>query len=138
MADVTIKRLEDFEAIFGGGYLRVRAGLGVSSFGISVLEFPPNDNHYPEHNQMHDHQEEVYTVLEGRITLRVGGDDHELEPGVWARVGPSETRKLITGDQPARVLALGAMPGEVYNPPEFTEEGAPDPAKTKWAEHAKH
>jgi uncharacterized cupin superfamily protein len=136
VADVTIKRLEDFEAIFGGGYRRVRAGLGVSSFGISVLEFPPNYNHYPEHNQMHDHQEEVYTVLRGRITLSVGGEEHELEPGVWARVGPSETRKLITGDEPARVLALGAMPGEVYNPPEFTEEGAPDPAKTKWAEHA--
>jgi uncharacterized cupin superfamily protein len=131
VADVTIKRLDEFEAIFGGGFRRVRAGLGVSSFGIAVLEFPPNYAHYPEHNQMHDHQEEVYTVLEGRITLRVGGEEHELEPGVWARVGPSETRKLITGDQPARVLALGAMPGEVYNPPEFTEEGAPDPMKAK-------
>ena len=29
MADVTVKRLEEFEAIFGGGFRRVRAGLGV-------------------------------------------------------------------------------------------------------------
>jgi hypothetical protein len=132
--DVTIKRLDEFEAIFGGGFRRVRAGLGVSSFGIAVLEFPANYADYPAHDQTHDHQEEVYTVLEGRITLRVGGEDgtdYELEPGVWARVGPGETRKLITGDDRARVVALGGMPGEVYHPPEFTEEGAPDPMKAK-------
>ena len=29
MADVAVKRLEDFEAIFHGGFYRVRAGLGV-------------------------------------------------------------------------------------------------------------
>jgi uncharacterized cupin superfamily protein len=138
--DVTIKRLDEFEAIFHGGFRRVRAGLGVSSFGIAVLDFPANFTDYPAHNQTHDHQEEVYAVIEGRATLRVGGDEdaveYELEPGVWARVGPGETRKLITGDQRARVIALGGMPGEAYRPPEFTEEGAPDPAKTKWAEHA--
>ena len=40
MADVTVKRLEDFEAIFGGGFRRVRAGLGVSSFGLAVMDLP--------------------------------------------------------------------------------------------------
>jgi quercetin dioxygenase-like cupin family protein len=137
--DVTIKRLDEFEAIFGGGFRRVRAGLGVSSFGIAVLEFPPTFNDYPAHDQAHDHQEEVYTVLEGRITLRVGGEDgveYELEPGVWARVGPNEKRKLITGDERARVVALGGIPGEIYQAPEFTEEGAPDPMKAKHAKHA--
>ena len=41
MADVTVKRLEDFETIFGGGFRRVRAGLGVTSFGIAVMDLPP-------------------------------------------------------------------------------------------------
>jgi glyoxylate utilization-related uncharacterized protein len=124
MADVTVKRVEDFEAIFGGGFRRVRAGLGVTSFGIAVMDLPPNFEHYPEHDQTHDDQEEVYTPLSGSVTLRVGGEDHELEPGVFARVGPAEKRKLITGDEPARVLAMGAAPGRVYEPPEFTHEGA--------------
>jgi hypothetical protein len=139
--DVTIKRLEEFEAIFGGGFRRVRAGLGVSSFGIAVLDFPPNFTDYPAHDQTHDHQEEVYTVLRGRATLQVGGEDgetYELEPGVWARVGPAEKRKVITGDEPARVVALGGMPGEVYHAPEFTEEGAPDPMAAKYAAKAGH
>jgi quercetin dioxygenase-like cupin family protein len=131
MADVTVKRIEDFEAIFGGGFRRVRAGLGVTSFGLSVMEFPPNFEHYPTHDQTHDGQEEVYTALSGQITLQVGGDDYELEPGVFARVGAAEKRKLVTGDQPARVLAMGATPGKIYEPPEFSVEGAAAPPMHK-------
>jgi mannose-6-phosphate isomerase-like protein (cupin superfamily) len=127
MADVTVKRLEDFEAIFHGGFYRVRAGLGVSSFGIAVMEFPPDFGDYPEHDQAHDDQEEVYTALSGRATLVAGGEEHELAPGVWVRVGPSEKRKILTGSEPARVLAVGGTVGGPYNPPEFTEDGAPDP-----------
>lgn len=133
MADVTVKRHEDFEAIFGGGFRRVRAGLGVSSFGLAVMDLPPNFKHFPEHDQSHDNQEEVYTVLSGRATLHVGGEEHELEPGVWVRIGPAEKRKLITGDEPARVLAIGGTPGQVYVPPEFTHEGASEPLKDKLA-----
>jgi mannose-6-phosphate isomerase-like protein (cupin superfamily) len=131
MPDVTVKRVEDFEAIFGGGFRRARAGLGVSSFGLAVMDLPANFSHYPEHDQTHDDQEEVYTVLSGRVTLRVGGEDHELEPGVFARVGAAEKRKLITGDEPARVLAMGATPGKIYEPPEFSIEGSPPPPMEK-------
>ncbi len=132
MADYTVKRLEDFEAVFGGGFFRVRAGLGVTSFGLAVMEFPANFENYPEHTQEHDSQEEVYTVLEGRALLEVGGDTVELVPGVWARVGAAERRTLRTEDQPARVLAIGGIPGEPYEAPDFTEEGAPDPLGSKF------
>jgi uncharacterized cupin superfamily protein len=132
MADVTVKRVEDFEAIFGGGFRRVRAGLGVSSFGIAVMDLPAGFVDYPEHDQAHDHQEEAYTVLSGRATLHVGGERHELAPGIWARVGPAEKRKIVTADEPARVLAVGGSPGRVYEPPEFTEEGAADPMGSKY------
>jgi uncharacterized cupin superfamily protein len=143
MPDVTVKRVEDFEAIFGGGFRRARAGLGVSSFGLAVIDLPPNFTVYPEHDQTHDDQEEVYTVLSGLATLRVGGNDgqeYELEPGVFARVGAAEKRKLTTGEQPARILAMGATPGKAYEPPEFTYEGATSPSmselKEKEASHA--
>ena len=141
MPDVTVRRVEDFEAIFGGGFRRVRAGLGVSSFGLAVIDLPANFKVFPEHDQTHDEQEEVYTVLSGSVTLRVGGphggESYELEPGIFARVGASEKRKLITGDEPARVLAMGATPGKAYEPPEFTEEGIkPPPLKEIGTKHA--
>ena len=131
MADVTVKRVEEFEAIFGGGFRRARAGLGVTSFGLAVIDLPPNFERYPEHDQTHDDQEEVYTALSGRVTLRVGVEEYELEPGVFARVGATEKRKLVTGDEAARVLAMGATPGRVYEPPEFSEEGTKPPPLEK-------
>jgi len=131
MADVTVKRVEDFEAIFGGGFRRVRAGLGVTSFGLAVMDLPANFSDYPEHDQAHDHQEEVYTALSGRASIRVGDEEHALEPGTWIRVGPAEKRKIVTGDDPVRVLAVGGSPGQAYVPPEFTEEGGAMPPMDK-------
>ena len=56
------------EAARAHGQSRVRrgrgAGLGVTAFGLSVMELPPNADRYPEHTHGHDGQEEVYTVLE--------------------------------------------------------------------------
>ena len=132
MADYTVKRLGDFESVFGGGFRRVRAGLGVTSFGLAVMDFPPQFTDYPEHTQKHDGQEEVYTVLEGKVLLEIDGERHELVPGTWVRVGPGARRKFVTEDERARVLAIGGIPGEPYEAPDFTEEGAPDPLGTKF------
>jgi uncharacterized cupin superfamily protein len=127
MSDVTVKRVEDFDSPNNGGFCRARAGLGVSAFGMQVENFPPNFEHFPEHDHSADGQEEVYTVLSGTATLHAGGETHTLEPGVFARVGPGVTRKITTGDEPIRLLAIGGTPGQVYAAPAFTEEGAPLP-----------
>jgi quercetin dioxygenase-like cupin family protein len=127
VADVTVRRTEEFEPTFGGGMLKARSGLGVTGFGMQLLRFPANADRYPEHEHAHDGQEEVYTVLEGEATLHVGGEEHRLAPGVFARVGPDERRKLSTGDSPAMILVLGGVPGKAFEPLKYTEEGEPDP-----------
>ena len=121
MADVTVRRTEDFEAAFRGGFIKARAGLGVTSFGMQILRFPPHADAHPEHDHSANGEEEVYTVLEGEVTLRAGDEEHVLEPGVFARVGPDEWRHLFTGDSPAVVLALGGIPGRPFEIAEFTE-----------------
>jgi uncharacterized cupin superfamily protein len=117
MADVTVKTLDDFESSFGGGFVHTRAGLGVTAFGIQVLRFPPNADQYPEHDHADDGQEEVYCVVDGSLTLRAGGEEHELSKGSFARVAPGVTRKLETGDEPATVIAVGGYPGRAYEVP---------------------
>ena len=129
MADYTAVTIDEVEAIYRGAFKRARAALGVTSFGMQVIDIPPNVSGYPEHDHSEDGMEEVYTVLEGTVILQIAGEEHVLEPGTFARVGPGERRKLITREQGARVLAIGAVPGKVYEPPEFTEEGQPDPMK---------
>ncbi len=125
MSDVTIKSVEEFDTPNSGGFCRARASLGVSSFGMQVENFPPHFEHYPEHDHTEDGQEEVYSVLSGSATLHADGETHVLTPGVFARVGANVTRKITTGDEPARILAIGGTPGAAYSAPGYTEEGAP-------------
>jgi uncharacterized cupin superfamily protein len=127
MSDVTVKRVEDFDSPNNGGFCRARAGLGVSAFGMQVEHFPPNFEHYPEHDHSDDGQEEVYTVLSGTATLHAAGETHTLVPGVFARVAPGVKRRITTGDEPIRLLAIGGTPGQAYVAPAFTEEGVPLP-----------
>jgi quercetin dioxygenase-like cupin family protein len=127
MADITVRRVEEFDSPNGGGFLRARAGLGVSSFGMQVENFPPHFEHHPEHDHTDDGQEEVYTALSGSATLHAGGSEYRLEPGVFVRIGPGERRQVTTGDEPVQLLAIGAVPGRSYQAPPFTEEGAPLP-----------
>ena len=37
------------------------------------------------------------------------------------------SRKITTGDEPIRLLAIGGTPGQAYDAPPFTEPGAPLP-----------
>ena len=128
MAEPTVKRVEEFEAIYGGGFKRARASLGVESFGLSVLDLPPNYDGYPEHDHSEDGQEEVYTPLSGSATITIAGEDHALEPGVFAHVPSGTARKIVTGDSPVRILAIGGAPGRLYEAPDFSKAGEPDPA----------
>jgi uncharacterized cupin superfamily protein len=124
MADVTVKKLDDFETSFGGAFLLVRHGLGVESFGIQVLKMPPNVDQYPEHDHSEDGQEEVYTALEGSATIEIDGEQHELAPGTFARVPSGHKRKIITHDSPVTVLAIGGVPGKTYEAPAFSKPDA--------------
>jgi mannose-6-phosphate isomerase-like protein (cupin superfamily) len=125
--DYTVKRIEEMETTLGGGMRKARAELGVSSFGIQVLEFPPNADRFPEHDHAESGQEEVYLGLSGEAEIEVDGDKVPLGPEVVVRVGPQARRKIRTGDSPARLIALGAVPGAAFEATGFTELGEPDP-----------
>ena len=127
MADVTVKKIDDMEGVYEGMFVRARASLGVTSFGMQVENLPPNSEHYPEHDETKSGQEEVYTALRGSARLIVGTDEYTLEPGVFARVGASEKRRIVPGPDGIQLLALGAVPGRAYEAPEWSELGASAP-----------
>ena len=127
MADYTAKKIDDIEAIYGGGFKLARADLGVEAFGMQILEMPPNYADYPEHDHAETGQEEVYVVLRGSAEINVEGERVQLDPDTVIRVGPAAKRKITPGDQGVRLLALGGTPGGVYEAPETTRLGTPDP-----------
>src|SRR5438105_529936 len=126
MANYTVKKLEDIEAAYGGGYLRVRAALGVESFGMQIIQLPPDFEGHPEHDHGKDGQEEVYVMLAGGGEIEIEGERIAVDPETIVRVGPGTKRKLLPGPEGMRVLALGGVPGKAYEPPAFSELGGGD------------
>jgi quercetin dioxygenase-like cupin family protein len=122
--DVTVKRLDELEWFFHGAFGRLRAGLGLRAFGMQVVRLEPHSGVYPEHDHTDNDQEEVYVTLSGKATLSVGNEQYILEPGVFVRVGPDETRKVVTGEDPVELVVVGGAPGRAYTPPPYTESGA--------------
>ena len=121
MADYTAKQIGDMEAAFGGGLKKARAELGVESFGMQVIDLPPDYGDYPEHDHKSDGQEEVYSVMQGSGEIDVEGERITLTPDVLVRVGPATKRKIYSGPNGLRLLALGGTPGAAYEAAEFTE-----------------
>jgi mannose-6-phosphate isomerase-like protein (cupin superfamily) len=101
--------------------------MGVAAFGLAVMDLPPNLEQYPEHDHSEDGQEEVYVTLAGRGEIEIDGERHPLEPDTIVMVGPGVKRKVRTGDEPLRLLAIGGVPGKPYAAPEITQLGVPDP-----------
>lgn len=114
MSDYTVKHIKDMEAGYGGGFVKVRAELGVTSFGMQVIRMPPNYEDYPLHDHAESGQEEVFLALKGSGWIEIDGERVELEPQVFVRVGPEPKRKVFAGPEGIEMLALGAAPGSAY------------------------
>ena len=127
MAGYAVKNIDEMEAVFRGGFKRARAELGVESFGLQVLDFPPDNNRHPEHDHGEDGQEEVYIPMRGSGEIAIEGERFALEPGVMVRVGPGVKRQIVSGAEGMRLLALGGVPGKAYEPSELSRLGVPDP-----------
>jgi mannose-6-phosphate isomerase-like protein (cupin superfamily) len=122
-----VVKIDDMEAIGFGTFRRARAELGVTAFGLQVLDLPPNLDAYPEHDHGEDGQEEVYFVLRGGGEVEIDGKRIALDPETAVSIKPGVRRKLWPGPDGMRIVAIGGKPGAPYAPKEISELGAPDP-----------
>lgn len=107
----------------------LRRELGVSTFGLNQMALEPRQQ---GRIHRHAHQEEVYVVLEGTLTVALEGDEEELRAGEIMRVAPSVRRRLLNrGDTRVVVLALGGTgehagrDGEAFPDWDVTEPVSP-------------
>jgi mannose-6-phosphate isomerase-like protein (cupin superfamily) len=83
----------------------LRRELGATAFGLNLIRLRPRQQ---GRIHRHEHQEEVYVVLEGMLTLEVEGEPRELPRGSVARVAPGVRRRLSNrGTGLLAVLAIG-------------------------------
>src|ERR1700682_3450427 len=114
MSDYTAKHIKDMEAGFGGGFVKARAELGVTAFGMQVIQLPPDYGDYPEHDHAESGQEEVFLAIGGSGWIDIEGERVDLDRKTFVRVGPEAKRKVYAGPEGLRLLAIGGAPGEPY------------------------
>jgi len=122
MDPIIVKNIGQIEAYAGPNAIKgirfrpARQALGVSSWGMSVIELDPHCSGYPEHDHESEAHEEVYLVLRGTIVLQAVGTERMLSQGDFVRVSPETKRKFVTREEGAAILALGGTPGKPYAP----------------------
>ena len=121
--DYSSSRIDDLPSLWEGVAKLVRAGLGLSAFGVNVLDLGPG-HVTTDHTESGSGQEELYAVLRGSATLLVGeaGQEEriELDPDIVARVAPEARRLFEAGPEGVRLLIVGGTPGKAYEPQEWS------------------
>jgi uncharacterized cupin superfamily protein len=89
----------------GERFQSLRRELGVTSFGINLITLQPRER---GRVHAHEHQEEVYLVLEGELTLVLEDGEHSVKREGLVRV-PADVRRQLVNRGPERLvlLALG-------------------------------
>jgi mannose-6-phosphate isomerase-like protein (cupin superfamily) len=129
MSEYTVKKIDEMEGVYLGAFKRARAELGVSSFGMQVIDMPPNFPDYPEHDHAEDGQEEVFMAIRGGGEIEIGGERFPLDPDHMVRVGPGTKRKVWPGPEGIRMVIIGGVPGGPYQAPAISQLGEPDPMR---------
>lgn len=106
----------DLEARFARGTLELEQS------GITYFRFAPGVRSPFGHR--HKEQEEIYLVVSGSLTMRVGDDDIAMGPWDALRVAPEAVRGFVAGTDGVEVVAYGAQDsdareGESEQLPEF-------------------
>lgn len=127
MGDYTVKKIDEMEGVYLGAFKRARAELGVSAFGLQVIDMPPNFDNYPEHDHAADGQEEVFMALHGGGEIEIEGERFPLDSEHMVRVAAGTKRKVWPGSEGIRMVIIGGVPGAVYEAPDISKLGEPDP-----------
>jgi uncharacterized cupin superfamily protein len=86
-------------------FVPLRRRLGVTTFGMNQIVLQPRER---GRIHAHEHQEEVYLVLDGTLTLLIENDETILRPGELIRIAPGVRRQLVNrGPDRLSLLALG-------------------------------
>jgi quercetin dioxygenase-like cupin family protein len=93
----------------------VRRRFGISAFGTNAYTAKAGQRVVEEHFERGGH-EEMYVVLRGRARFTLGDDEVDAPAGTIVYARPGTKRGAIAAEDDTAVLAVGAKPGEVFEP----------------------
>jgi hypothetical protein len=111
--------IDDLPQIWDGFAKLVRTGLGITAFGVQIMDLPP-DYTTASHDESDSGQQELYVALRGSGAVVAGEARLALDPEHLVRVDAGVDRVLTSGPAGLRVLCVGGVPGAPYVAPEWT------------------
>ena len=119
---VRASAIDELPTLWEGFAKLVGAGLGVTAFGVNIMDLPP-DYATRSHDESESGQQELYVALRGAGAVVIGGGG--------ARAGRGAPRGRGRGCRaPAQVRPRGVaravhrrVPGGVYERPEWSSKG---------------
>jgi uncharacterized cupin superfamily protein len=112
--------IDEIPGLWDGLMKLARSALGITAFGVQVLDLPPSYT-TSAHDETASSQEELYVALLGEGELLAGDDAYELREGRLVVAPPACTRALRSGADGLRVLVVGGTPGRPYEIQPWTE-----------------
>jgi quercetin dioxygenase-like cupin family protein len=109
MADYTKIRLEDAPDILGDypGEMRFLApALGAEQGALTWRRMPPDTGGRGAYGHFHKTQEELYFVVDGTLTFKVGDDEFEAPAGTAVRVPPESVRSVHNDSDSDAILII--------------------------------
>jgi quercetin dioxygenase-like cupin family protein len=113
---VSLDELERYPAMSGAPVLMpLRRLLDVRAFGINCWTAPAGAPVIERHSEP-DGDEEVYVVIRGGVRFTVGAETFDAGPATVVHVSPDMLREAMATEPETLVLAVGAKPGEAFEP----------------------
>jgi len=111
--------IDDLPQLWDGFAKLVRHGLGITAFGVQIMDLPPG-HVTKSHDEAETGQQELYVALRGSGAVVIDDTTLPLDDEHLVRVDAGVPRVLTGGPDGLRVLCVGAPPGRPYEPPAWT------------------
>jgi quercetin dioxygenase-like cupin family protein len=112
-----VDELESFP-IAGGEFVwrPVRRRFGITAFGTNAYTAEKAGQRVVEEHRETGGHEEMYVVLRGRARFELGDDEVDAPAGTIVYIEPGTLRSAFAAEDRTAVLAVGAIPGVVFEP----------------------
>ncbi len=118
MSEFEVAHIEDIDEISDGRqpWRPVRQRFGITSFGINTWTgHEAGDQVINEHDEEGE-DEELYFVQSGRARFELDGERVDAPTGTFVFARPGVKRTAFASEPETTILAVGATPGQVYEP----------------------
>ena len=118
MTRYAVAHLDDIDEISDGRcpWRPIRQYLDITAFGVNAWTGrEAGDRIINEHDEA-DENEELYLVQRGRASFDLDGERVDAPAGTLVFARPGVTRTAFAAEPETTILAVGATPGQAYEP----------------------